>query len=55
MNRIELAIKNTGEFLHICSINDYSIIPLYVDKDGLEYFYTFWHLEQLIRSINNKL
>lgn len=27
----------------------YPVIPLYADKDGLWYFYTIWHLEQLMR------
>lgn len=51
MNRIEQAIKNTQGFSHIYTIDDYPIISLYMDKDGLEYFYTIWHIEQLMRLI----
>ena len=29
--------------------NPYPVIPLYADKDGLWYFYTIWHLEQLTK------
>ena len=27
----------------------YPVIPLYVDKDGLWYYYTIWHLELLTK------
>ena len=30
-------------------VDPYPIIPLYADNDGLWYYYTIWHLEQIAR------
>ena len=49
MNRIEQSFKNIQDILQIKPVDPYPIIPLYADKDGLWYFYTIWHLEQLTK------
>lgn len=49
MNRIEQAIQNTKQYAIIKNIPSNPIIPLYADNDGLWYFYTIWHLEQLTK------
>ena len=47
-SRITKAILNIRDIPHIKPVDPYPIIPLYADKDGLWYFYTIWHLEQLM-------
>jgi hypothetical protein len=48
-HRVLQAIKNTQDIPQIKPVDPYPIIPLYADKDGLWYFYTIWHLEQLTK------
>lgn len=47
--RVVQTIKNMQNIPQIRPVDPYPIIPLYADKDGLQYFYTIWHLEQLTR------
>lgn len=47
--RIQQAKKNIQDIPHVKPVDSYPIIPLYADKDGLWYFYTIWHLEQITR------
>ena len=50
-HRVLQAVKNVQDIPHIKPVDPYPIITLYADKDGLEYFYTIWHIEQLMRLI----
>lgn len=47
--RVVQTIKNMQNIPQIRSVDPYPIIPLYADKDGLWYYYTIWHLEQLTK------
>ena len=49
MTRTEQTIKNVYSIPQIKPVDSYPIIPLYADKDGLWYYYTIWHLEQMMR------
>lgn len=49
MTRIEQATKNIQNIPQIKPVNPYPPLVLYADKDGLQYFYTIWHLEQLTK------
>ena len=42
-------IKNMQNISQIRPVDQYPIIPLYADNDGLWYYYTIWHLEQLTK------
>ena len=48
-SRVQQSIENIQNILQVKPTNLYPIIPLYADKDGLWYFYTIWHLEQLTK------
>ena len=49
MTRIEQAIKNVQSIPQIKPVDPYPPLVLYADKDGLWYFYTIYHLEQLTK------
>lgn len=48
-SRILKAKENIQNIPQIKPVDPYPIIPLYADKDGMWYFYTIWHLEQLTK------
>ena len=48
-SRILKAKENTQNVPQIKPVDPYPPLVLYADKDGLWYFYTIWHLEQLTR------
>jgi len=48
-SKVQQAIENIQNIPQVKPANLYPIIPLYADKDGLWYFYTIWHLEQLTK------
>lgn len=47
--RVVQIINNMQNIHQIRSADPYPIIPLYADNDGLWYYYTIWHLEQLTK------
>ena len=47
--RINQAKINIQKYPQVKSVDPYPLLVLYADKDGLEYFYTIWHLEQMMR------
>ena len=47
--RVVQTNKNMQNIPQIRAVDPYPIIPLYADKDGLWYYYTIWHLEQLTK------
>ena len=47
--RVVQTIKNMQNIPQIRPVDPYPIIPLYADKDGLWYYYTIQHLEQLTK------
>lgn len=48
-SKITKAILNIRDIPQIKSVDPYPPLILYADKDGLWYFYTIWHLEQLTK------
>ena len=48
-SRIQQSIDNLQNIPQLKPIDPYAIIPRYADRDGLLYYYTFWHLEQLTK------
>ena len=48
-SRIQQSIENIQNIPQLKPIDPYPIISLYADRDGLLYYYTFWHLEQLTK------
>ena len=48
-SRIQQSIENIQKVPQVKPIDPYPIIPLYADGDGLWYYYTIWHLEQLTK------
>ena len=47
--RVQQAKENIKDIPQIKSVDPYPPLVLYADKDGLWYFYTIWHLEQLTK------
>jgi len=47
-SRILKAKENIQNIPHVKPVDPYPPLVLYADKDGLWYFYTIWHLEQLM-------
>ena len=47
--RVVQTIKNMQNIPQIRPVDPYPISPLYADNDGLWYYYTIWHLEQIAR------
>ena len=48
-NKIGEAKENIKDIPQIKPVDPYPPLVLYADKDGLWYFYTIWHLEQLTK------
>ena len=48
-SRVTKAILNIRDIPQIKPEDPYPPLVLYTDKDGLWYFYTIWHLEQLTK------
>ena len=48
-SRILKAKENIKDIPQIKPVDPYPPLVLYADKDGLWYFYTIWHLEQLTK------
>ena len=44
MSRLEMDLQNVQNYLKAVPVSG-----LYTDKDGYQYWYTIWHLEQLIK------
>lgn len=47
--RVVQTNKNMQNIPQIRPVDPYPIIPFYADNDGLWYYYTIWHLEQITR------
>ena len=48
-NCIETAIQNVRDIPRIHPVEECPAIPLYTDKDGLQYLYTLFHLEAIAK------